>query len=114
MIRNVVIHLAGKLPVLADLRAVPAPNDVTVLCTNLRTRDGKRPSYIEDGGAWFLLPMHEVTIIELPADALETAAATTADEPIQLPSGPMAEPADELDTAPLETDEELLARIRQL
>ena len=120
MIRAAIIHLQGKLPVVADLRAAPRSSDQGVICTNMRTRDGKQPSFIEDSSGWFLIPMHEITVIELPVDAYDAS-----NEPIALGSG-IAEgshhdradghhqPADELDTSPLETDEDLLARIRDL
>lgn len=121
MIRNVVIHLQGKLPVVGDLPALPAVTDQAMLCTNLRTTDGKRPSFIEDTHGWFLIPLHEVTIVELPADALAASGA-----PIELGAGAkdapggsslalIAEAADpfaDLDGEALEPDEDLLARIR--
>jgi hypothetical protein len=122
VIRDVVIHLQGKLPVVGDLPALPAPTDQAVLCTNLRTRDGKKPTFIDDTKGWFLIPMHEVTIVELPADAMQTSGP-----PIQLGGGVASsggeaseadeqalDPFGELDSEPLEPDEDLLARIRQL
>jgi hypothetical protein len=120
VIRDVVIHLQGKLPVVGDLPNLPSATDQAVLCTNLRTRDGKKPSFIDETHGWFLIPMHEVTIVELPADALQASGA-----PIELGAGGALavgsglptddpDPFDELDTEPLEPDEDLLARIRQL
>jgi hypothetical protein len=117
VIRNAIIHLQGKLPVLADLRAAPTALDHGLLCTNLRTRDGKRPSFIDDPQAWFLIPIHEVTILELPVGSLEAtvdapAAANGHAEDLRvvmLGAGDDPGGAD-----PLEPDEDLLARIRQL
>ncbi|HEY7598738.1 MAG TPA: hypothetical protein VH741_02335 [Candidatus Limnocylindrales bacterium] len=126
MIHNAVIHLAGKLPVLADLRAAPSPSDQALLCTNLRTRDGKKPSFIDDTNAWFLIPIHEVTILELPEDTFDPsvdAAPPAADAPQRRRPKPtesdlgvvMLGPGPEPDYgAPLEPDEDLLARIRAL
>jgi hypothetical protein len=121
VIRGAIIHLQGKLPVVADLAAPPARTDLGVVCTNLRTRDGKRPTFIDDQQGWFLIPMHEITIVELPRDAFDGAD----DAPIELGSGngnPVRSlvpsgrnrASDEVDLAPLEPDEELLERIRQL
>ena len=45
MIRDAVIHLLSEQPVIADLFEMPSPGDVTLLCTNLRTKDGKRPVF---------------------------------------------------------------------
>ncbi len=47
VLRNVVIHLNNEQPVLADLFGIPSPRDVAIVCTNLRTPDGKRPVFID-------------------------------------------------------------------
>ena len=101
------------------MRAAPRSTDQGVICTNMRTRDGKQPSFIEDSAGWFLVPMHEITIIELPVDAYDASS-----DPIALGTGladnghhrgdAPREAAAELDTSPLEPDEDLLARIRDL
>ena len=133
MIRNAVIHLQGKLPVVVDLRQAPSSSDTALVCTNLRTRDGKKPSFIEETNAWFLIPMHEVTILELPAGSLDETAdapapggrrsrearnghaaerpAGGADGPGVVMLGPGPDP---LDGQAIEPDEDLLARIRSL
>jgi hypothetical protein len=74
VIKNAVVHLHGRLPLLADLRAVPQPRDLSLIATNVRTRDGKRPSFAEDPSGWFLIPLREVVVIELPAHALDDGA----------------------------------------
>jgi hypothetical protein len=119
VIRDAVIHLSGKLPLLADLHAVPGPTDLTVLCTNLRTRDGKRPTFVEDTQAWFVIPMREVTIIELPiggvdprsGEEIEAAPLTGRELTVSTAAD---EASDDEDDSSLEPDEDLLARIRQL
>jgi hypothetical protein len=120
VIKNAVIYFTGRLPIVADLRALPAPSDMTILATNLRTRDGKRPTFADSSESWFIMPLRDVMAIELPRDSLELAeqVPSSDSEPIELgpPSQPPPPPSTtELpDASPLETDEDLLARIRQL
>jgi hypothetical protein len=139
VIRSAIIHFSGRLPLVADLRNLPDPSDQSVLATNVRTRDGKRPSFADDTESWFLIPLREVLAIELPsslfdksdeaahapptaAGARPTVPAPASVDPddavIPLAAGPgsleLGTGALELDDGPLEPDEELLARIRQL
>ena len=119
------------MPLLADLRRLPAPTDQSVLATNVRTRDGKRPSFADDTASWFIIPLREIVVIELPADVLEIAPEPdqpadaggrrrTARPSADPPPAPVAEleqsplPEADLDLSPIEPDEDLLARIRQL
>lgn len=101
-----------------DLQAMPKASDVSVLCTNVRTMDNKRPSFIDDSASWFLIPVAAVSFIELPREALaqadlETSEAIMLGGPAQ-PPPPEPEPVEEEPAVALETDEDLLARIRQL
>jgi hypothetical protein len=142
VIKNAVIHFSGRLPLLADLRGLPGANDTSVLASNLRTRDGKRPTFAEEPGSWFLIPLREVFVIELPAGAevnellapSTPGAATAATGAMTATSGTeMAAPTSDTaapaaarsemalvrveaaaETTPLEPDEDLLARIRQV
>ncbi len=69
VLRNVVIHLNNEQPVLADLFEIPSPRDIAVLCTNLRTPDGKRPVFIDQTDSTFLLPLAHIRFIEIPEGA---------------------------------------------
>jgi hypothetical protein len=114
VISRAVLHIDGALPVIVDLRALPEPTDVNLMCTNMRTVDGKKPSFIDHSDSWFVIPLAILRFIELPPDALEMAGRggdqTTArsDEPeaLMLPA-----PIDEGD---LEPDEAFLKRIRDI
>jgi hypothetical protein len=114
VIKDVVIHLQGRLPLLADLHQVPGPTDLLLRASNVRTRDGKRPTFAEETDSWFLIPVHQVTVIELPQSALDGLASTGARLGHPADAGPLGpdEPTDERDSKPLEPDEDLLARIR--
>ena len=113
MIRNVVIHFEGELPVVADLNAVPGPTDVSLLCTNMRTIDGKRPTFIERKESWFLIPVSVVRFIEMPADAMEMAAEGPDVRPAASESDRESLPALEA-SVDVEPSEELLQRIRDI
>jgi hypothetical protein len=117
MIKNAVIHLLNEQPVIADLFQMPQALDQGLLCTNLRTMDGKRPVFIERSEGVFYFPYLHVRFLEIPpastalagmdtpaseaaaADAAATAAAAAA--------------ATEADTD-LELDEDFLRRIRDI
>ena len=113
MIRNVVIHFEGELPVVADLRALPGPTDISLLCTNMRTIDGKRPTFIDQTKSWFLIPVSVVRFIEMPSDALEMTAEGPDVRPAASEEDREALPALEA-SLDVEPDESLLQRIRDI
>jgi hypothetical protein len=65
-LRGAVIHLNNEQPVVADLFEYPTARDVAVLCTNVRTQDGKRPVFIDQSDSIFVIPLAYVRFIELP------------------------------------------------
>jgi len=135
MIKGAIIHMVGELPIVADLAVIPRPVDVSLLCSNVRTIDGKRPSYIEHHDWLMVIPLATVRLLELPSSALSAvvAAAGTAPaasingnghsphgfEPVAEPPAPaLPEPAPttespEAEPSELVPDEDLLRRIRE-
>lgn len=113
MIKSAIVHLANELPILVDLYEVPTATAQSVRCTNVRTVDGKRPSFVHDPRATFVFPWRVIRLIELPAGPTAAQAAdkrvatTTQPEP----PAPPAEPAEMIDEEP---DADLLARIRSV
>lgn len=77
MIRNVSIHVANEQPLLADLFALPVASDAGLVCTNVRTLDGKRPVFIDDAASTFFFPYHVVRFLEIPAGALKASGLPT-------------------------------------
>ena len=67
MLRDVVIHLNNDQPILADLAEEPGPGDVSVICTNLRTQNGKTPVFVERADSTFVFPMAQIRFIEIHA-----------------------------------------------
>jgi len=113
VLRNAVIHLNNEQPVLADLFQVPSPQDVAVLCTNLRTPDGKRPVFIDQSDSTFLLPLAHIRFVEIPAGSDEGPGGPDGPGAGQAlprrhrPAAPIAEPE-----ADIEIDEDFLRKIR--
>jgi hypothetical protein len=110
VIRDAVIHMNNEQPLVCDLRAMPEAEDVSLVCTNLRLVDGKKPTFIDRIDSWFAIPMHIIRFIEIPLLAVEASSI------LALPSGPLPDPgaltAEE--TEEDEAAEELLQRIRDV
>ena len=113
MIRNVILHINGEQPLLADLFEPPAPGDVGLRCTNLRQMNGKRPVFVGDTASIFFFPYLHIRFVEIPPGAMSggdpSLALTTGGED-ERPVGPPAS-ATEPD---LEIDEDFLRRIREV
>ena len=97
-----ILHLMQDQPLAVDLLEEPKPSDIAVVCTNVRTVDGKKPVMIDFASSTFVFPMAMVRFVEIPQAAAEaervaSLAALTA-------SG---EPED------LEIDEDFLRRVRE-
>lgn len=115
MIRNAVIHIANEQPLLADLFDTPTTTDVSLVCTNVRMLDGKKPIFIDRTDSVFVFPYVHVRFIEIPAasadarpDVVEEPAAESA--AIVIPE-PAAEPEPDVE---IEIDEDFLRRIREV
>jgi hypothetical protein len=118
VIKGVIVHIANELPIMVDLYEAPSPTASSVRCTNVRTVDGKRPSFIHDPRSTFLLPWHVIRLIEVPAGATPVQA-TDSQVVVSDPAGVVGqdpEPLDEPEPESLdeEPDEDLLARIRSI
>ena len=108
MIRNVVIHQTGQLPIVADLKALPAMGDANLLCTNVRTTDGKRPTFIDEADSWFVIPLMTVRFLEVPRASMADTGDMDDDQIPDVEEQPV------VDEAPAEPDPDLLARIRDI
>jgi hypothetical protein len=134
MIRNVILHLHNELPMKADIESLPTAADAGLLCTNLRTLEGRKPISTEYLDSVFLLPYNIIRFIEIPRAAIHEAgldedlptapaelpaAATAVPDGANVivtppPESPRATAAEEEDALEhLAPDEELLRRIRE-
>ena len=100
-----ILHLLNDQPLSVDLLDDPKPSDMAVICTNVRSMDGKRPVFIDFSDSTFVIPMASVRFVEIPTGVEQAerarAAAAAAD----------AESAD--DAEDLEIDEDFLRRVRE-
>jgi hypothetical protein len=130
VIRNVVVHISNEQPLLADLFDLPASSDAGLLCTNLRSMDGKRPVFIDRIESTFYFPYRAIRFLEIPVAALERHRADggqaapagmvhpeAPDEPAeaepQLPAVLELGSGDEVDLGD-EIDEDFLRRVRDI
>ncbi len=133
VIRNVCIHLGNEQPLVADLFDLPRASDAGLLCTNVRSLDGKRPVFIDSSTATFFVPYHIVRFLEIPEGAVDLrrlanepdgpgyagdpGRALGADPQIRLPvvaGAPGEDPVDGDLEVELEIDEDFLQRIRDI
>ena len=63
MIRNVVIHINNEQSLLADLLEEPKPSDLALICTNLRTMNGTRPTFADHGDSLFVFPLVHIRFV---------------------------------------------------
>ena len=111
MIRNVVIHIVNEQPLLADLYDMPTATDLSLVCTNVRMLDGKKPLFIDHTSSTFVFPYLHLRFIEILAGAV----TGLADQPPGDSGNGLAHPADSQETeADLELDEDFLKRIRDV
>lgn len=122
VIKGVIVHIANELPIMVDLFEAPEPTASTIRCTNVRTVDGKRPSFIHDPRSTFLLAWHVIRLMEVPAGAMplpEVDSRIVVSDPVGA-VGYDPESVDETEDEPEpepfneEPDEDLLARIRSI
>lgn len=112
VIRNAVLHIMNEQPLLADLFEAPAPGDVGLRCTNLRTLNGKRPVFVDDSASIFFFPYLHIRFVEIPPGAVSGSDPALAVDVIEA-TAPV--PAPEPDPEPdLEIDEDFLRRIREV
>jgi hypothetical protein len=109
VIHNAVIHIANEQPLLADLFETPTTTDVSLVCTNVRMLDGKKPIFIDRTDSVFVFPYLHVRFIEIPAAA--TAPEPREEEPVAVAVAPVVDPEPDVE---IEIDEDFLRRIREV
>jgi hypothetical protein len=97
-----ILHLLNDQPLLVDLLDEPKPDDLTVVCTNVKTVDGKRPVFIDFSTSTFVFPMAMVRFVEIPREADEAERTK-----------PSLAAVGDADTDDLEIDEDFLRRVRE-
>jgi hypothetical protein len=97
-----ILHLLSDQPLVVDLLEEPKPDDLTVVCTNVKTVDGKRPVFIDFSTSTFVFPMAMIRFVEIPratdeADRGKPSGAATGND----------------EAEDLEIDEDFLRRVRE-
>lgn len=111
VIRNAVIHISNEQPLLADLYTMPTATDASLVCTNIRMLDGKKPIFIDHAKSVFVFPYLHIRFIEIMPGA-DTGMPDIADEEVPEAAGaPVVEEEPEVD---LPLDEDFLRRIRDV
>lgn len=111
MIRNAVIHVSNEQPLLADLYEMPTASDASLVCTNIRMLDGKKPIFIEDAKSIFVFPYLHIRFIEILPGSSAGPPEMTEDEVVADAVQPLVDEEPEVD---LELDEDFLRRIRDV
>ena len=96
MIRAV-IHPLGEQPLIVEVLEMPTASDTSLVCTNVRTLDLKRPKFVDRSGSTFVFPLVSIRFVEV----YSTSEGTAEDGPVEV------EPED------LEIDEDFLRRVRE-
>lgn len=95
MLRNVIVHIANEQPFMADLVNDPQPSDVSLICRNMRTMNGKKPVYVDFADSTFVLPVSQVRFIEIPATSYAEAERAAEVRPLPTPLAMNPTPASE-------------------
>lgn len=111
MIRNAVIHITNEQPLLADLYEMPTASDASLVCTNIRMLDGKKPIFIDNAKSIFVFPYLHIRFIEVLPGSTAGPPETTEDEVVADAVQPLIDEEPEVD---LELDEDFLRRIRDV
>lgn len=102
MIRKAVLHMIGEQPLVIDLEKLPEPGDSVLVCMNVRTFAGQRPSFIDAIDSTFVIPYHNVRFVEVPVASLGTRL-TGGEETVGRPTA----------DSELHVDEDFLRRVRE-
>lgn len=114
MIRNAVIHIANEQPLLADLYDMPTSADVSLVCTNVRMLDGKKPVFVDHSGSVFVFPYGTIRFLEIMAGSAEGVPSAPEDGVIAATAPTDNGHGDDGDDGDLELDEDFLRRIREV
>jgi hypothetical protein len=98
-VTRAILHLTNDQPLSVELVEMPTAGDIAVICTDLRTIDGKKPVFIDFANSTFVFPMLGIRFLEILRARAEGEMGPLVAAP--------AEPED------LEIDEDFLRRVRE-
>lgn len=68
--------MSNEQPLIADLYDMPSAGDAGLVCTNVRSLDGKRPVFVDQMSSTFFFPYHIVRFLEIPESEMASYDAT--------------------------------------
>ena len=98
-----ILHLLNDQPLNVDLLEEPKPGDAAVICTNVRTIDGKRPVFIDYSNSTFVFPMAMIRFVEVPQAGAEQERSAGLVALADVPE----------EQEDLDIDEDFLRRVRE-
>jgi hypothetical protein len=66
-VNRAVVHILNDQPIVVDLLQEPAAGDTVLVCTNVKTIDGKRPIFIDRSDSTFVFPYASIRFVEIPS-----------------------------------------------
>jgi hypothetical protein len=85
VVHDVIVHIANEQPIMADLLALPLSSDTNLICTNVRTMNGKKPVFVSFQDSTFAFPLIHIRFIEIPRAQME---ASETEEAVSRPMPP--------------------------
>lgn len=76
-----IVHIVGEDAILGELDELPDPTHSYVLLRNIRKKDGKPLSYIDDSATAFLYAWSRISFIELIGDIPSAAPVAANGKP---------------------------------
>jgi hypothetical protein len=92
-----VLHPISDQPLIVDIEALPVAGDISIVCRNVRTIDGKRPKFIDRRDSTFVFPLNSIRFVEIYSEF----------------DGAVEEGRAEAEPEELEIDEDFLRRVRE-
>ena len=69
---NVILHISGEEPIVAEIEEMPTPSDNLLIVNNPRKRDGKDLTYLASDVTIVIWPWDKINFLEvMPTEAEE-------------------------------------------
>jgi hypothetical protein len=76
-----IVHLMGEDAILADMDELPDPSHNYLVLRNIRKKDGKPLSYVDDEATAFLYSWNRISFIEMMGEIPSTASRGESTKP---------------------------------
>lgn len=62
---NVILHISGDVPIFGEVEELPGPQDLNIIISNPRSREGKDLHYIQADVVRVIWPISKINFIEI-------------------------------------------------